>query len=77
MSELVLDFTQPGDLICDPFMGSGTTGIACVKTHRRFVGIERDPKWFDLACRRISDRLSRPDLFIERPVPPKQEGLAL
>lgn len=74
MTELVLDFTQPGELICDPFMGSGTTGVAAVKSGRAFVGIEQDPKWFDLACRRISDALSRPDLFIDRPKPAKQEA---
>lgn len=77
MMELVRDFTQPGDLICDPFCGSGTTGIACVKLGRRFIGIERDPKWFDLARRRIRAALDSPDFFVERPAPAKQEGLPL
>jgi site-specific DNA-methyltransferase (adenine-specific) len=67
MAEIITDFTQPGDLICDPFMGSGTTGIAAIKHGRRFVGIEKSEKWFDLACRRISDTLARPDLFIASP----------
>lgn len=57
----------PRGIILDPFMGSGTTGVAAVKTGRRFVGIEIDPRWFDLACRRISDALRAPDLFIEHP----------
>jgi site-specific DNA-methyltransferase (adenine-specific) len=75
MSELVSLFTQPGDLICDPFMGSGTTGIACVKAGRRFAGIELDPRYFDLSCRRISDALSRPDLFIAHREKPRQEAM--
>lgn len=42
-----------GQVICDPFMGSGSTGVAAVKAGKRFVGIEIDPTWFDLACRRL------------------------
>ena len=60
--------------ILDPFMGSGTTGVAAVKLGRRFIGIEIEPKYFDIACRRISEALKQPDLFIERPAPPKQES---
>ncbi len=74
MSELVIDFTQHGDVICDPFMGSGTTGVAAVKYGRKFIGIEQNQQWFDLSCRRISDVLSRPDMFIERMKPAKQES---
>jgi site-specific DNA-methyltransferase (adenine-specific) len=77
MIEILRDFSSVGDLVCDSFAGSGTTGIAAVKTGRRFIGIERDPKWFDLSCRRISDALARPDLFIETPKPSKQEALQL
>jgi DNA modification methylase len=40
-------------MICDPFMGSGTTGIACMNLGRRFIGIEIDPRYFEIACRRI------------------------
>lgn len=58
--------------ILDPFMGSGTTGVACVKLGRRFIGIEREPKYFDIACRRIADAYKQPDLFIQRPEAPKQ-----
>jgi site-specific DNA-methyltransferase (adenine-specific) len=47
--------TQPGAIVLDPFMGSGTTGVACVQTGRRFVGIEIEPKYFDIAVRRITD----------------------
>jgi DNA modification methylase len=58
--------------ILDPFMGSGTTGVAAVKLGRKFIGIEIEPKYFDIACRRIDDALRRPDLFIERPKPAQQ-----
>ncbi len=43
------------DVVCDPFMGSGTTGVACANLGRSFIGIEREPKYFDIACRRIED----------------------
>jgi site-specific DNA-methyltransferase (adenine-specific) len=72
MVELVELFTNPKDLICDPYMGSGTTGVAAIKRGRRFVGIERDQKYFDVACERIADALTRPDLFVDMPKPVKQ-----
>jgi site-specific DNA-methyltransferase (adenine-specific) len=71
---LLRDFTQVGQTILNPFMGSGTTGVAAVKLGRKFIGIEIEPKYFDIACRRISDALTRPDLFIEVPKP-KQEAM--
>jgi site-specific DNA-methyltransferase (adenine-specific) len=77
MSELVHLFTNYGQTILDPFMGSGTTGVAAVKQGRRFVGIEIEPRYFDVACKRISEALNQPDIFIERPKPAKQEALAL
>ena len=64
-----------GKTILDPFMGSGTTGVAAVKLGRKFIGIEIEPKYFDIACRRISEALKQPDLFIERPKPAKQGTL--
>lgn len=67
MMEILGDFTQPGEAVCDPFMGSGTTGIAAVRMGRKFVGIESNPKWFDLACRRIEDANRQPRLFAEPP----------
>lgn len=60
-----------GETVLDPFMGSGTTGVACIKLGRKFIGIEIEPKYFDIACRRISDAVSRPDLFIETSKPPE------
>jgi site-specific DNA-methyltransferase (adenine-specific) len=50
-------------------MGSGTTGVAAVKLGRKFIGIEIEPKYFDIACKRIQAALDAPDLFIEQPKP--------
>lgn len=55
--------------ILDPFMGSGTTGVAAVKLGRKFIGIEIDPKYFDIARKRVRAALDAPDLFIEQPRP--------
>lgn len=55
------------ETILDPFMGSGTTGVACVKLGRKFIGIELDPTYFDIACRRIEEAYRQPDMFIEPP----------
>jgi len=55
--------TAKGDLVLDPFMGSGTTGIACTKYGRNFIGIEKDEKHFDTACIRIEEELKQGRLF--------------
>lgn len=60
-------------IILDPFCGSGTTGVAAVKLGRHFIGIEQKQEFFDIACRRISEALKQPDMFIEKPKPVKQE----
>lgn len=52
--------------ILDPFMGSGTTGVACVKLGRRFIGIEIDERYFDIACKRIAKAYEQPDFFVEQ-----------
>ena len=52
-----------GALILDPYMGSGTTGVAAVQMGRRFIGIEREPKYFETACRRIEDAQRMTDMF--------------
>ena len=52
-----------GDTILDPFMGSGSTGVAAVQMGRKFIGIEREPKYFDIACRRIEDAQRVQDMF--------------
>jgi site-specific DNA-methyltransferase (adenine-specific) len=51
-------------VILDPFMGSGTTGVAAVQLGRTFIGIEREPKYFDIACKRIEDAQRQGDMFI-------------
>lgn len=56
--------------IFDPFMGSGTTGVACAQLGRKFVGIEREPKYFDIACRRIEDAQRQAKLFEDAPARP-------
>lgn len=55
MEELILIHTNKEELILDPFMGSGTTGVACVNTNRNFIGIEVNEEYFKIAERRIED----------------------
>ena len=54
---------ERGAVVLDPFMGSGSTGVAAVETGRRFIGIEREPKYFDIACRRIEQAVAQGRLF--------------
>jgi DNA modification methylase len=65
MSEIVADFTQPGQTVLDPFMGSGTTGVAAVMVGRNFIGIERDETHFAAACKRIEQAQRQGDFFIQ------------
>jgi len=51
--ELILDYSQEGDLVLDPFLGSGTTAVACIKTGRRYIGMEIDPTYYEIAKKRI------------------------
>lgn len=53
--------------ILDPFMGSGTTGVAALRLGRKFIGIEIEPKYFDIACRRIDEANRQKDLFLDDP----------
>ena len=71
MAELVSLFSDASQTILDPFMGSGTTGVACAKLGRRFIGIEIDPGYFDIACRRIDEAYRQRDLFRDEPAAPK------
>lgn len=64
------------ETIVDPYMGSGTTGVAAVKLGRKFVGVERDQRYFDAACRRIEAAVRQPDMFVSAPAP-KTEQLSL
>ena len=74
---VVETFSDDEQTILDPFMGSGTTGVACVKLGRKFIGIEIDEKYFEIACKRIRDAYAQPDFFVEasKPEQPKQEAL--
>ena len=65
MRELLGDFTNAGQTVCDPFMGSGTTGVAALQLGRKFIGIEIDPGYFDIACKRIEEAWKQPRLFEE------------
>jgi 16S rRNA G966 N2-methylase RsmD len=62
---LVSRASLDGETILDPFMGSGTTGVACIRTGRKFIGIEKEPKYFDIACKRIRDEYARSALFAD------------
>ena len=69
IEDFVEKFSNTDETILDPFMGSGTTGVACVRLGRKFIGIELEPKYFAIAKRRIRDELKRV-AFLE---PPKRE----
>lgn len=70
LSEMVEWATLPSQTVLDPFMGSGTTGVACARLGRKFVGCEIDPGYFDIACRRIEEAQKQSDLFIRQPATP-------
>lgn len=61
--------------VLDPFMGSGTTGVAAIQLGRQFIGIEREPKYFDIACKRIEQAVAQGQLFAPEPVKQVQESL--
>jgi site-specific DNA-methyltransferase (adenine-specific) len=62
----LLNYSKPGDLIIDPFCGSGTTAIACHKTGRRFLCIDKDEEYIKMAKQRYSDLLLQTDLFDQK-----------
>lgn len=67
----------PADVVTvvDPFMGSGTTGVACVKRGLTFTGIEREPRYFDIACKRIAEACRQPRLALDAPPKPVQPDM--
>ena len=75
LMEWCLRFIPNAQTILDPFMGSGTTGVACVREGRKFIGIEIDEGYFDIAVKRIRDEYNRPRLALEPAPKPVQEPL--
>lgn len=63
LMEWCLSFLPDAETVLDPFMGSGTTGVACANLGRKFIGIEKEPKYFDIACERISAAYAQGRLF--------------
>jgi site-specific DNA-methyltransferase (adenine-specific) len=59
----LLDRFEVAGTVLDPFMGSGTTGVACAKLGRNFIGIEKEPKYFDIACKRIQEAMKAEPLL--------------
>tara|TARA_R110002074_G_C12558458_1_gene667647 strand:- start:36619 stop:37467 length:849 start_codon:yes stop_codon:yes gene_type:complete len=72
----ISSWTNRWDTVADPFMGSGTTLVACAKLGRKGIGIELEPKYFDIACKRVEDAYKQADFFIEPPKPAKQKPLS-
>lgn len=75
MQELVKLFTNRNDIILDPFMGSGSTGSACAKMGRKFIGIEIDETYFNIAVKRITEAYRQPDMFTPPVTKPEQLSL--
>lgn len=76
LMEWCLGFLPNAKTILDPFMGSGTTLVACQRMGRNGTGIELDPDYFDIACRRVDEATRQPDLLIAAPKPqPTQEAM--
>lgn len=67
IKKLLAHWSRSGHTVMDPFLGSGTTGIAAVESGRRFIGVEIEPKYFDIACKRIEEATRQLDLFVEQP----------
>jgi hypothetical protein len=78
LMEWCLDHAPKADTVCDPFMGSGTTGVACVQLGKAFTGIERERKYFDIACERIARAQAQGQLLPPEPVAaPEQQTMEL
>ena len=63
MSYIINASTKEGDTVLDPFMGSGTTAIACIREKRNFIGFELNKEYYDKACKRIQLEMAQPSLF--------------
>ena len=73
LMEWCLGFLPKAEVILDPFMGSGTTGVAAVNLGRRFIGIEREEEYFEVALRRIEEAEKQGSLFSEESVPQSEQ----
>lgn len=75
LMEWCLGFLPNAETILDPFAGSGSTGVACINMQRRFIGIERDPDYFDIMCSRIDEAMRQPrfDLPLPRKAPVQED----
>ncbi|WP_024466881.1 DNA-methyltransferase, partial [Treponema pedis] len=62
IEKFIIDSTNEGDTVLDTFMGSGTTGVACIDTNRRFIGMEIDLGYFNIAEKRLKNHLKQPNL---------------
>lgn len=63
LTMLISGLTKKGETVCDPFSGSSSTGVACVKTGRSFIGIELEQEYFNISAKRITNEVSTPSLF--------------
>ena len=69
---IIEQWCRPGSNVLDPFMGSGTTGVACVKSGRAFVGVEKEPAYFEIALERIRRSYAQRDMFATTTLQPEQ-----
>lgn len=76
MHDLLVLFTNADEICVDPFMGSGTTGVAAMQLGRKFIGIEIEEKYFDIACTRIENAQRQESLF-DAPSPARPEQIGL
>lgn len=63
MGRILIDITKKGDVVLDPFMGSGSTAVACARNDRDFIGIEINKKYYDVAVDRVAQEQKQPQLF--------------
>jgi len=75
MDEILRDYSAPGQTVCDPYMGSGTTGVSSLRMGRRFIGVEKEPAHFEIACKRIEAAYAQGRLFTEETKAPEQTSL--
>ena len=73
--EWCLTHVPDAQTILDPFMGRGTTLVACAKMGRKGIGIELDPEYFDIACKRVEEAYKQPDMFVQVQKKPEQDSM--